>query len=107
MLEFNLGDVFFFDVDDSLRLPIFSWWDNLANNPGGKVAWFTFFFFGVVSFDKNGAVVMGNGDDNNDGDNGGNDKDDNNGDDDNNTNDPVFGRFIVAASLDLPILSFL
>ncbi len=24
MLEFNLSDMFFFDVDDSLRLPVFS-----------------------------------------------------------------------------------
>ena len=49
---------------------------------------------------------MGNGDDDEDGNNGGNDNDDNNGDDDNNTDDAVFGRFIVAASLDLPILIF-
>jgi hypothetical protein len=97
---------FFFDVDDSLRLPIFSWWDNLANNPGGEVAWFTFFFFGVVLFDKDGAVVMGNCDNDNNGNDGGNDNDDNNGDNDNNTDDAVIGRFVVAASLDLPILTF-
>ncbi len=107
MLEFNLGDIFFFDVDDSLRLPVFSWWDNLANNPGGKVAWFTFFFFGVVSFDKDGAIVTGNGGDDDNGNGGGDDNDDNNGDDDDNTDNAVFGRFVVAASLDLPILTFL
>ncbi len=49
---------------------------------------------------------MGNGDNDNDGDNGSNDNDDNNSDDDNNTDDAVFGRFVVAASLDLPILTF-
>ena len=48
---------------------------------------------------------MGNGDDNNDGDNGGNDNDGNNGDNDDNTDDAVFGRYVVAASLDLPILT--
>ena len=57
-------------------------------------------------FDKDGAVVTGNGDDDNDGNDGGNDNDDNNGDDDDNTDDAVFGRFVVAASLDLPILTF-
>ncbi len=57
-------------------------------------------------FDKNGAVVTGNGKDNDDGNDGGNDNDDNNGDNDDNTDDAVFGRFVVAASLDLPILSF-
>jgi hypothetical protein len=49
---------------------------------------------------------MGNGNDNNDSKNGGNDNDDNNGDNDNNTDNAVFGRFVVAASLDLPILTF-
>jgi hypothetical protein len=49
---------------------------------------------------------MGNGDNNNDGDDGRNDNDDNNGDDDNNTDNAVFRRFVVAASLDLPILTF-
>ncbi len=97
---------FFFDVDDSLRLPVFSSWDNLANNPGGEVAWLTFFFFGVVSFDKDGAVVTGNSDNDDVGGDGGNDNDDNNGDDDDNTDNAVFGRFVVAASLDLPILTF-
>ncbi len=106
MLEFNLGDMFLLDVDDSLRSPVFSWWDNLANNPGGKVVWFTFFYFGVVLFDKDGGVVMGNGNNNDNGDDGGNDNDDNNSDDDNNTDDAVFGRLIVAASLDWPILTF-
>ncbi len=57
-------------------------------------------------FDKDGAVVTGNGEDNNDGGDGGNDNDDNNGDDDDNTDNAVFGRFVVAASLDLPILTF-
>jgi hypothetical protein len=57
-------------------------------------------------FDKDGAVVMGNGNDNDDGNEGSNDNDDNNGDDNDNTNNAVFGRFIVAASLDLPILTF-
>jgi hypothetical protein len=57
-------------------------------------------------FDKDGAVVMGNGDDDNGGDEGGNDNDDNNGDNNDNTDDAVFGRFVVAASLDLPILTF-
>jgi hypothetical protein len=100
MLEFNLGDIFFFYVDDSLRLPVFSRWDNLAKCHGGEVAWFTFFFFGVVLFDKDGAIITGNGKDDDDGDKGGNDNDDNNGDNDDNTDDAVFGRFIVAASLD-------
>jgi hypothetical protein len=57
-------------------------------------------------FDRDGAVVTGNGNDDNDGNNGGNDNDDNNGDDDDNTDNVVFGRFVVAASLDLPILTF-
>jgi hypothetical protein len=57
-------------------------------------------------FDKDGAVVTGNGKDDDNGDDGGNDNDDNNGDDDDNTNDAVLGRFIIAASLDLPILTF-
>ncbi len=106
MLEFNLGDMFFFDVDDSLRLPVFSWWDNSANNPGDEVAWFTFFFFGVVLFDKDGAIVMGNSNDDDDGNGGGNDNYDNNGDDDDNTDNAVFERFVIAASLDLPNLTF-
>ena len=49
---------------------------------------------------------MGNGDDDNNGDDGGNDNDDNNGDNNDNTNNAVFGRFVVAASLDFPILNF-
>ena len=57
-------------------------------------------------FDKDGAVVTGNGDNDNDGNDSGNDNDDNNGDNDDSTNDAVFGRFVVAASLDLPILTF-
>ena len=97
---------FSFEADESSKLPIISRWDNLANNPGGEVAWFTFFFFGVVLFDKDGAVVMGNGDYDDDGNDGGNDNDDNNGDEDDNTDDAVFGCFVVAASLDLPILTF-
>ena len=47
------------EVDESSKLPIRSQWDNLANNPGGKLAWFTFFFFGVVSFEKDCAIVTG------------------------------------------------
>jgi hypothetical protein len=57
-------------------------------------------------FNKDGAVVTGNGDDDNDGDDGGNDNDDNNGDDNDNTDNAVFGCFVIAASLDLPILTF-
>jgi hypothetical protein len=57
-------------------------------------------------FNKDGAVVTGNGDNDNDGNDGGNDNDDNNGDDDDNTDNAALGRFIVAASLDLPILTF-
>jgi hypothetical protein len=57
-------------------------------------------------FDKDGAVVTGNGNDNDDGNDGGNDNDDNNSEDNDNTDDAVFGRFVVAASLDLPILTF-
>ncbi len=57
-------------------------------------------------FDEDGAIVTGNGDDDNDGDDGSNDNDDNNGDNDDNTNNAVFGRFVVAASLDSPILTF-
>ncbi len=49
---------------------------------------------------------MGNGNDDDNGNNGGNDNDDNNGDNDDNTDNAVFGRFVVAASLDLPILTF-
>ncbi len=49
---------------------------------------------------------MGNGDNDNDGNNGGINNDDNNGDDDDNTNNAVLGCFVVAASLDLPILNF-
>ncbi len=51
-------------------------------------------------------LSRGNGDNGNDGDNGGNDNDDNNGDDNNNTDNAVFAHFVVAASLDLPILTF-
>jgi hypothetical protein len=50
---------FSFEVDKSSKLPIISRWDNLADNPGGGLAWFTFFFFGVVSFGKDCAVVTG------------------------------------------------
>ncbi len=57
-------------------------------------------------FNKDGAVATGNGDDDDGRDDGGNDNDDNNGDNDNNTNDAVFRRFVVTASLDLPILIF-
>jgi hypothetical protein len=57
-------------------------------------------------FDKDGAIVTGNGNNDGDGNNGGNNNDDNNGDNDDNTNDAVFGRFVVTASLDLPILTF-
>jgi hypothetical protein len=57
-------------------------------------------------FDKDGSVVTGNGDDDDDSNDGGNDNDDNNGDNDDNTDNAVFGRFVVAASLDLPILNF-
>ena len=46
-------------VDESLNLPIISRWGNLADNPGGELAWFTFFFFGVVSFGKDCAVITG------------------------------------------------
>ncbi len=49
---------------------------------------------------------MGNGNDDDNGNNGSSDNDDNNGDDNNNTDNAVFGRFVVAASLDLPILTF-
>ena len=97
---------FFSAVGDTSKLSIFSLWDNLANNPGGEVAWFTFFFFGVVLFDKDGAVVTGNGNNNDNGDDVSNDNDDNNGDNEDNTNNAVFGRFDVAASSDLPILTF-
>jgi hypothetical protein len=48
---------------------------------------------------------MGNGNEGDDGNDGGNDNDDNNGDDNDNTDDTVFGCFVVAASLDLPILT--
>ena len=48
---------FSFKVDESSNLPIISRWGNLADNPGGKLAWFAFFFFGVVSLDC--AVLTG------------------------------------------------
>ena len=44
------------EVDESSNLPIISWWGNLADNPGGTLAWFAFFFFGVVSFGKDCAI---------------------------------------------------
>ncbi len=105
------------NVDESSKSLVFSWWDNLANKPGGEVlAWFTFFFFGVVSFDNNCAVATRNGDDDDDDNDGddddkdddddGNDNDDKNGDDDDNSNDTVFGRFVSAAFLDSPFLTF-
>ena len=50
---------FSFEVDESSNLPIISWWGNLADNPGGKLAWYAFFFFGVVSFGKDCAVLTG------------------------------------------------
>ena len=50
---------FSFEVDEFSKLPIMSRWDNLADNPGGELAWFTFFFFGVVSFGKDCAVLTG------------------------------------------------
>ncbi len=57
-------------------------------------------------FDKDGAIVTGNGDDDNNSNDGGNDNDDNNGGNNDNTDDAVFGRFVVVASLDLSILTF-
>ena len=48
-----------FNVDESSNLPIISRWGNLADNPGGKLAWFAFFFFWVVSFGKDCAVLTG------------------------------------------------
>ena len=107
-------------VDESSKSPIIFRWDNLANNPGGKFAWFTFFFFGVVSFEKDCAAVTGksadaeandnannsNGGNNNADDNdGGNNNNEKDGDDDNNccfnSNDAIF--FVSAALLfDLP-----
>ena len=120
-----------FEVDESSKLPIISRWDNLAENPGGKLAWFTFFFFGVVSFGKDCAVVTGkspnadadanadakpNADaDNNDGgnnnpannNNNGNDNNEKDGDDVNcrfDSNDAIF--FVSAALLfGLPFLT--
>ncbi len=97
MLEFNLGGLvkykFFSAVGDTSRLSVFSLWDNLANNPCGIVALLTFFFFGVEWFNKDSAVVMGNGEDDNDSNDDGDDDDDNNGDDNNNDANAVFGCF--------------
>ncbi len=102
-------------------MPILSRWDNLASNPGGELAWFTFFFFGVVSFEKDCAVVTGKGadtdadadadaDDNDGGNNnvnddgGGNDNDKKDGDNDDNCHfdsiDAIF--FVFAAFLTYP-----
>ncbi len=50
---------FSFEVDESSNFPIISRWGNLADNPVGKLAWFAFFFFGVVSFGKDCAVLTG------------------------------------------------
>ena len=91
---------FSFKVDESSNLPIISWWGNLADNLGGKLAWFAFFFFGVVSFGKDCAVLKGKNPDadvnandnvkhnadsvkNDGGNNNANNNDDNNGNDNN------------------------
>ncbi len=77
-------------------LSIFSFLDNLDNNPGGVVAPLTSFIF-------EGAVDTDDGDDNEG--NEGNDNDDNNDDDDNknnNNSDAVFMHFDPA---DLPFLT--
>ena len=123
---------FSFEVDESSKLPIISRWDNLADNPGCELAWFTFVFFGVVSFGKDCAVVTGkspdadadanadakpnaDADDNDGGNNNaadndddGNDNDKKDGDDDDNcrfdSNDAIF--FVSAPLLfDLPFLT--
>ncbi len=89
------------EVDESSKSPIIFRWDNSSNNPGGKLAWFTFFFFGVVSFGKSCAVLTGESPNadvnannnvehdadavNNDG--GNNNADDNNNDDGNDNNE--------------------
>ena len=52
------------EVDESSTLPIVSRWGNLTNNPGYELAWFTFFFFGVVSCGKDCAVVASKSPDN-------------------------------------------
>ncbi len=111
MLEFNLGGLVkykvFSAVGNTSKLSIFSLWDNLATNPGGVVASLTFFFFGVEWFNKDGAIVIGNGkDDDNDNDDS-DDDDDNNGDNDNNGNDAVLGRFDFAVFLTYPSQLFL
>ncbi len=77
-------------------------WDNLANNLGGVVVLLTFFFLGVEWFDKDNAIVTGNGKDDNDGNDDSNDNDNNNGDDDNDDDDAVFGRFDFAVFFTYP-----
>jgi hypothetical protein len=106
MLKFDLGGLvkykLFSAIGDTSKLSVFSLWDNLANNPGGVVASLTFFFFGVEWFNKDGAIVMGNGKGDNNGDNDGDDDEDNNGDDNNDNDDAVFGRFDFTVSLTYP-----
>ena len=109
------------EVDESSKLPIISRWDNLSNNPGGRLEWFTFFFFGVVSFKKDCAIVTSKsadadanaadddgGNNNADDADGGNDNDEKDGDNNDNcrfdSNDAIF--FVSAELLfDLPFLT--
>ena len=109
------------EVDESSNLPVISRWGNLAVNPGGELAWFTFFFFGVVSFGKDCAVITGKspdadadaddndgGNNNADGNDDGNDNGEKDGDNNDNcrfdSNDTIF--FVSAALLfDLPLLT--
>ncbi len=97
-----LNTTFFSAAGDTLKLSVFSLWDNLANNSGGVVALMTFFFFELEWLDKDGAVVMGNGADNDNGDDGGDVDDDNSGDNDNDNNNAVLGHFDLAVFFTYP-----